>query len=535
MKRTSRYRMAPLLMAVVFACLSGPASADTLHRGNGAEAETLDPHKAMSVASGNILRDLYEGLVATAPDGSLIPGAAASWERSDDGLHYVFHLRANGRWSNGDPVTAADFVTGFRRSLDPATGSYYAQMLSVIDGAAAVLRGEAEPEHIGVEAVGERELHIRLAHPAPYLLGLLTHATTYPVHRPSLDAHGDAFARAGRKVSNGAFRLSNRVVQSHVALERNPYFHDTDNVRLQRVVYHTTEDINAELSRYRAGELHWTADVPVTQMRWVRDNAPEHFHAHPYLGTYYYGFNTTRPPFADQPGLRRALAMVVDRRRIAEHIVGTGEAPAWSFVPGGTENYTPQRPEWADWPMDKRLERARALYAEAGYDADNPLVVELRYNTHENHRKIAIAVAWMWREALGVRTRLLNEEFKVFLANRRMRQETEVFRAGWIGDYNDAFTFLEILHSGHGMNDTGYRSADFDALLERARHEADSEARRELLQAAERQLLEDMPVLPMYFYTSRRLVRPELVGWQGNVMDQQPSRYMYFAAPERQR
>ena len=503
-----------------------PAGAQTLHRGNGAEPETLDPHRATSVASSHILRDLYEGLVTLSPAGKPVPGAAADWQVGDDGLRWVFTLRSDGRWSNGEPVTADDFVAGMRRSIAPATGSYYAQMLEIIEGAPAILAGEAPPETLAVRALGPRRLEIRLETPAPYLPGLLTHPATFAVHQPAVAEHGKAFDRPGRLVSNGAYRLAERVLQSHVTLERNPHFHAADTVALERVVFHSTENIEAELSRYRAGELDWTADIPVTRMDWVRDTIPDQFHAHPYLGTYYYGYNITRPPFADSPELRKALAMVIDRERIAGKVVGTGELPAFGFVPPGVDDYQGARPEWADWSLERRRERARALYREAGYSEDEPLEVELRYNTQDNHRKIAIAIAWMWREHLGVRTRLINEEFKVFLTTRRMKQVTEVYRAGWIGDYNDPFTFLEILHSGHGLNDTGYASARYDALLERAAAEADAGRRMDLLRQAEAQLLEDLPVLPIYFYTSRRLVKPHVRGWEGNIMDVHLTRYM---------
>ena len=378
----------------------------------------------------------------------------------------------------------------------------------------------------GVRALDKRRLEIRLETPAPYLPGLLTHPATFAVYQPAVAEYGKAFDRPGRLVSNGAYRLADRRLQSHVTLEANPHFHDADNVRLPRVVYHSTEDVDSELARYRAGELDWTADVPVTRMQWVRNTIPEQFHAHPYFGTYYYGFNLTRPPFEGAPGLRRALAMVIDRSRIAGRIVGTGEQPAFGFVPPGLEGYEGQQPEWAEWSLARRREEARRLYRAAGYSEDEPLEVELRYNTQENHRRIAIAIAWMWREHLGVRTRLINEEFKVFLTTRRLKQDTQVFRAGWIGDYQDAFTFLEILHSSHGLNDTGYASRAYDAHLEAAAEEADAAARAAHLQAAEAQLLQDLPVLPIYFYTSRRLVKPHVAGWEGNLMDVHPTRFM---------
>jgi oligopeptide transport system substrate-binding protein len=518
------------LFALLLTMMAAPApllgSEIVFHRGNGAEPETLDPHKAMGVPASNVLRDLYEGLVSRAPDGSLVPGVAERWEVSDDGLIYTFYLRRNARWSNGDALVAEDFVAGLRRCVDPATGSYYAQMLNVIENGDAVTRGELPPERLGVTALDDHTLRIRLSGPAPYLIDLLTHSTTYPIHRPSLAAHGDRFARAGNKVSNGAYQLQQWVVQSHVALVRNPHFWDNEQTQIDRVVYLPTEDLNAELKRYRAGELDWTNDVPITQMRWIRNNIPEQFHANLYLGSYYFGLNTTRPPFKDNVGLRHALSMVIDREIITERVVGTGEVPAYGWIPPGTHNYQTQEPEWASWPMQRRIEEARRLYHEAGYSDDKPLELELRYNTHENHRKVSIAIAYMWRQALGVRVRLINEEFKVFLTTRRLKQYTQAFRAGWIGDYNDAYTFAEILHSRHGLNDSGYDSAEYDALLAKAAAEADVMRRREYLEAAERVMIADHPIIPLYFYTTKRLVRPHVTGWQGNIMDHHLTRHM---------
>lgn len=499
---------------------STPAQAvQVLRKGNEVEPETLDPHKAQGISAANILRDLYEGLTGEAPDGSVVPGAAERWEVADEGRSYTFFLREGARWSNGDPLTAEDYAAGLRRSADPRTGSKYSQLLLPIENADAVTSGRLPPEALGVGALDAHRLQIRLRAPAPHFPGLLTHHATFPVHRPSLAAHGERFARPGLLVGNGAYRLDQWVMQSHIALVRNTEYWDAAQVAVDRVVYYPTENAAAELKRYRAGELDWTGTVPQNQMPWVRQNLGAELHATPYLGIYYYGFNLTRAPFRDNPKLRRALALAVDREILAGKIAAAGETPAYGWVPPGTAGYAPVIAPWASWPAERRLAEARRLYAEAGYSAERPLEVEIRYNTHADHKKIAVVVAYMWQQALGVRTRLINEEWKVFLQSRRFKRDTQVFRASWIGDYDDPSSFLELFRCGNGLNDTGYCNTAYDALLDAAAAQTDSGLRRARMQDAERLLLEDLPVLPMYFYVSRHLVKPYVRGWRANIMD----------------
>ena len=492
---------------------------EVLRLGNGAEPETLDPQRAEGVSALNILRDLDEGLTAAGPAGAAVPAAAERWDVSADGRDYVFHLRHDARWSNGDALTADDFVAGLRRSVDPATGSAYAQVLSPIDNAGAVAAGRLPPSRLGVDAPDPYTLHIRLAVPATYLPALLAHPATFPVHGPSLARYGRDFARPGHLVSNGAYRLQEWVPQSRVVLQRNPYYRDAATTAVERVVYLPTEDVGAELQRYRAGELDVTAAIPMSQARWVRQRFGGELHLAPYLGSYWYGYNLSRPPFQGNAGLRRALSLVIDREVIAGKLLQDAALPSYTLVPEGTLDYSPQRPDWAAWPRERRIAEAQRLYAAAGYSAGHPLDVELRYNTQEDHRRIATVIAAMWKQRLGVRTRLVNEEWKVFLQNRRLRAVTEVFRGGWIGDYDDASAFLDELRSFDGKNDEAYASPAYDALLAQAQRQADPARRRELLQQAERQLLDDAPVLPIYGYQSKHLVKPWVQGWRDNPLD----------------
>ena len=491
-----------------------PVDLTTLHRGNGLEPESLDPHRARGVETFSILRDLYEGLVAEAADGSLIPGVAESWTVSDDGLTWSFALR-DARWSNGDPVTAADFVYSFARAVAPETGSAYAPMLAVVAAA---------------RAIDARTLELTLTGPTPYLTGLLAHPIAYPVHRASVEAHDGRFTHPGNHVSNGAFKLAEWVPQAHVRLERNREYWDDANTRLDAVVYYPIESESTELARYRAGELHMTRTYPAQQYEWLVRNLGDEVKTTPYSSTYFYGLNLTRPPFEGNRALRAALSMAIDREVIARQVMGAGEAPAWSWVPPGITNYTPQAYEWATWPAERRNAEARRLYEEAGYSEQAPLVVELRYNTAEAHRRVAVAVASMWREVLGVDTRLHNEEWGTFLNNRRS-QALEAYRSGWVGDYNDANTFAEAMLSDHGLNDMGWQSAEYDALVRAAGREQDAARRSALLEQAEALMLADYPLIPLYFYVSKALVKPSVGGYEQNVMNVHPSRHLYLIEP----
>ena len=504
------------------------AERQILLRGNGEEPQTLDPHLAEGVPAANILRDLFEGLTTTAPDGRIIPGAAIHWDISRDGLTYTFYLDPAGQWSNGEPVTAADFVWSWQRVVDPATGAAYARMLAPVVNAEAIFAGELPPEDLGVAALNDTTFQVQLGSPTPYFLGLLTHPTTYPVHRASFETHGSAHVRPGNLVSNGAFVLDDWQLRSRIVALRNPHFRQVDRVIIEQVTFFPFEDENTEFNRFRAGDLHWTYQVPSNQFRWLEQNMAEALHVSPWFGTYFFSFNLTREPFRDSLELRQALNLAVDRDILTRSVTRFGELPTFTLVPPGLPDYQPPEPEFAEWTQAEREELARELYARAGFSESNPLVVELRYNTSENHRKVAVAVSAMWKQTLGVQTRLVNEEFRVFLQNRAQRRVTQVFRSGWIGDYQDAFTFLELFHSEHGRNDAGYNNPRFDRLLEQIASERIPSRRRNLMVEAERMLLADQVILPVFTYVTKRLIDPRLQGWQENVMDQHLSRHMFL-------
>jgi oligopeptide transport system substrate-binding protein len=492
--------------------------ATTLLRGAGPEPDSLDPQKARSVESQGILRDLCEGLTTLDKTAGVAPGVATDWTVSADGKKYTFNLRPDARWSNGERVVAADFVAALRRLADPATASAYAQVIDVIENASDIVARKKPPESLGVQAPADTTVVIDLAMPAAYLPSLLSHTSACPVHRPTLTQHRGELAKPGVMISNGAFVLKEWVQGSHILVTRNHHYWNDGATRLDAVKYLLIPDENAELTRYRAGGLHTTYVVPRGQFDWIRANLADQLHIAPQLNTYYYGFNLDKAPFKDHPGLRRALSLVIDRDKLAHSVLRVGELPAYGWVPPGVSQYTSQSFDYRDRPMAERIAEARRLYAQAGYSAAKPLVFELRYNAGEVHNKVAIAVASMWKEALGVEARLTAVEFKSLLQDID-RGDVEVFRSSWQGDYNDAYTYAQYLKSNFGINLPRYRSTEYDSLVDAAAVEIDTARRSELLQSAERVMLRDHPLMPIYFYVNKHLVKPEVDGWYDNVMN----------------
>ena len=494
-----------------------PADAKILLRGAGQEPDSLDPQKARSVEAQRILRDVCEGLTLLDKNAGVAPGTARDWTVSADGKEYAFHLRPEARWSNGDRVVAADYVAGLRRLVDPATASSYAQVVAVITNARDIVAGRKQPAALGVAAPDEATLTVSLTAPAPYLPSLLSHPSTCPVHRPSLAQRADAFARPGVMVSNGPFVLTQWVQGSHILLIRNRHYWNDTATQLDAVRYVPISDENAELTRYRAGQLQITTTVPRGEYEWIRANLGTELHSSPLLNTYFYGFNLERAPFKDNLSLRRALSLVIDREKLAKLVLRTGEVPAYGWIPPGVNDYSEQSFDYRHTPLTDRIAEARRLYAAAGYSPLNPLRFALRYNSGEVHDKVALAIASMWKESLGVEARLTAVEFKSLLQDID-RGDVEVFRSSWAGDYNDAYTFAQYLTGGFGVNLPRYRSAEYDGLVNRAAAEADPRKRRGLLESAERVALRDHPLVPIYFYCASHLVKPEVAGWYENVM-----------------
>ncbi len=503
------------------------AEEQLVRRGNGEEPQTLDPHLAEGVPSTHILRDLFEGLTTESADGDVIPGAAARWNISRDARTYTFYLRRDSLWSNGDPVVAEDFVYGLRRSANPETASNSAVMLLPIQNAREVLAGELPAEELGISLLDEFTLQITLTGPTPYFLGMLTHPATYPVNKRNVEEFGERFSRPGNLVSNGAFVLKDWKPRVAIELEKNPLFREADQTLIERVVYLPIEELSAEVTQFRSGELDWTNEVPNNQFKWLQRYYPDELVISPWMGSYFFGFNLATEPFVENPELREALILAIDRQVITDKVTQFGERPSFALVPPDIDGYVPFSPDYMDWRQEQRNEEARRMYEFAGYSRDEPLRVEIRYNTSENHKKIALAIASMWKQVLGVNASLVNEEFRVFLQNREQKAITQVFRAGWISDYNDPYSFLEMFRTGHGRNDYSYSNSIFDAILDEVGTERVRARRERLMFEAERVLLSDFVIIPIYTYVTKRLVDQHLRGWQNNVMDHHLTRYMF--------
>jgi oligopeptide transport system substrate-binding protein len=512
------------LAGILLALLTGSASAATVHRGLGPEPDSLDIHQAQGLAAVNLLRDVREGLVTFDVHGEPAPGQAASWQVLDDGLRYRFTLRADARWSNGDPVTAGDFVRAWRRAFTPATAAATVSLLRPVRNADEVLRGRMAPDALGIRVVDPDTLDIELSHAAPWFPEILAHPVAFPLHADGLDDPRGAPV-------NGAFLIAEWTPRANIRLAPNPEFHAAGTVAVDGVVYYPIEEPATELARYRAGELDITETIPAGRFAWLQENLAAHLHVHPYLGSFWLGLNLSRPELASSPELRRALALAIDREIVVQKVLGAGELPGWSVVPPGIAGYAPAAMPGSGMSQAEREAEAQRLFRLSGAGRGQPLRLELRYNTSGVHRRMAVAVAAMWKQVLGIDTGLVNEEWKVFVNNRAMGVVTQVFRGGWIADYADPTSFLDLFLSGSDMNHTRYRSEEYDGLMARAGAAA-GEPRMAILQQAEAVLMRDMPVIPLYYYVSRHLVRPRVSGYADNLRDIHLSRYLQLETEE---
>jgi oligopeptide transport system substrate-binding protein len=470
------------------------------------------------LAAINLLRDIREGLVTFDANGEPAPGQASGWEILDGGRRYRFSLRPEARWSNGDPVTAEDFVRAWHLAFTPESAAVTAGLLKDVLNANAVLEGSLAPSALGIRALEPGLVELELARPAPWILEILAHPVSFPLHESFSDEPLEAPV-------NGPFLLNEWTPRASIRLRRNPLFHAVDTVRPESVEYFPIEDAAAELSRYRAGELDITETIPAGRFAWLSDNLPNDLRVHPYLGTFWLGFNLKHDVLGNSADLRRALSLAVNREILAHTVLGAGEMPAWSVVPPGISGYAPALMELSEASQQEREAEAVRVFRRAGFGRHGDLLLQLRYNTSAVHRRVAVAVAAMWKQVLGINTELVNEEWKVFVNNRKMGVVTEVFRGGWIADYADPASFLDLFVGGEPLNHVFYRNARYDNSMESAR-QASGEARMNLLQQAEVQLMRDTPVIPLYYYVSRHLVRPDVTGFMDNIRDIHLSRYL---------
>ena len=503
---------------------------------NGTEVTTLDPATVTGVPEGRVIRAIFEGLVVKDPETlEPVPGMAESWLVSEDGLTYTFNIRQNAKWSNGDPVTAEDFVYSFERFLNPATAAEYAYQLWYVKGArdyTTKVGDDGKPtkpwDSVGIRALDRFTLEMVLHSPTPFFMDLMGFYPLFPVNRRNIEEAREQFPKRWtiewlkpeNIVTNGPYKVDFRRVNDRIRLVKNPDYWDADNVAFETIDALAIEQWTTGLNFYLTGGCHWVDKVPPTAITELLKR--EDFRPRPYLGTYFYRVNVTRAP-GDDPRIRRALSLTIDRRKICEKITKAGQVPAYGLVPPGMKRYVPAEAEKED------VERARVLLAEAGYGpGGKPLpTIEIHYNTSETHRDIAEFIGDTWKRELGLNVKYLNQEWKVYLDTQQNLQY-DVSRAAWIGDYNEPNTFLDMFVTDGENNKTGWGNPEYDRLIESAAREFDPEKRMEILRSAEEILVSELPILPIYFYVTQNVVHPRLGGFHYNVQDEHFPKFWYW-------
>jgi len=491
------------------------ADKQELVRGNGTEVATIDPHKSQGVPESHVIRDLLEGLVTQDADGNLLPGAADSWETSDNQT-YTFHLRKDAKWSNGDPVTADDFVYSFQRLVDPNTASPYSWYMEYtkMKNAKAIIAGKADKGTLGIKAADDHTLVVELESPVPYFVMMMGHQSTSPVHKATVEKYGDQWTKPENFVGNGAYVLDQWVVNERLTLKRNENYWDNDKTVINKVSFLPIENQVAEMNRFLSGEIDITNEIPLEHYKRLTKEYPESVSVVGNLCTYYYLFNTKVAPF-DDVRVRKAISYTIDRNIVANAIMGQGQKPAYFLTPEITAGFEPEMPAYGKMTQKERNAEAQRLLAEAGYGEDNPLKFSLLYNTSENHKKVAVALGSMWKKSLGVNVTLENQEWKTYLSTKDSG-DFQVARAGWCGDYNEASSFLTLMKSGNTTGGIHYDSKAYDALMEKAITSKSEEERTALYAEAEKLMANDMPLAPIYQYVKSRLLSEKVGGFPAN-------------------
>ena len=501
------------------------------HHGNGSEPQGLDPHIVTGVPEHHILISLCEGLTIPNPNpndmNGYMAGTAESWSISDDGKEYVFNINKNAKWSNGESVTADDFVWSWKRILTASLGSQYPDMLYYLEGAYEYHNGLIDDfDQVGVKSIDEHTLQVNLKNPTPFFLGLLSHYSTWPVHKETVLKFGDIddrngeWTRPGNFVCNGPFQLKTWELNNKIVVEKNPHYYDASIVQLNEIHYYPVSNVMTEDRMFRAGQLHLTSTLPSQKCPIYIEENPN-LRIDPYMGTYFYRINTENEVLKDVK-VRKALAYSIDRQLLVDKVTKCGQIPAYSFTPPGTNGYQPT----TEIPFDPIL--AKSLLDEAGFSEENPFPkLEILFNTNEDHRKLALAIQQMWQINLGIEVELVNQDWKVYL-NREMIGDFQISRAGWIGDYEDPNTFLDLMRPNRGNNKTGWENMEYDALVQKANTINNQAERYELLYKAEEILIENMPVIPLYTYVRAYQLSPDVKGFSPHILDHHHPKFIYL-------
>lgn len=536
MLTATRYLIAAAVLMVLTACGKLATNVDTgtanqiLHLGNGSEPSGLDPHLITDLGASRIVSELLEGLIGLNRK-TLVPepAGAASWRVSADLKTYIFYLNPKGRWSNGDSVVAQDFVYAWQRLLMPDLAAEYAYQLFVVKGAEDFSKGLIKDfDKVGVKAIDPLTLQVTLNAPTPYFLTLLSHPSTFPVHRPTIekfgtiDDPGSLWTRAGNYVGNGPFVLTEWALNRIIRIQKNDNYWGANSVKLTEVRFYPIDNLTTEERMFRSKTLHITESIPSEKIAVYRANNSAEIKLSPYFGTYFYRINTLKPPLDDKR-IRLALAMTINREKIVTAITKGGQIPAFNFTPPDSSGFTAV----AKIPFD--IKKAQQLLAEAGYPNGQGLEpIEILYNTSEGHKKIAIAIQQMWKQALGIEVKLYNQDWKSSLITIS-NLDYQIARSSWIGDYPDPNTFLDTMTTGNGNNRTGFANTEYDALIVKAANTMDQQQRFEYFQQAEHILTEQVPIIPIYTYTRNYLRSDDVREWHDNVLDHHPLKHVYLA------
>lgn len=499
----------------------------TLTINNGSEPESLDPHILTSVQGASIARQFAEGLVTTDNDGSLVGGVASEWNSPDNKV-WTFKLK-DAKWSNGDPVTAHDFVYSFRRLVDPNTASDYASYLedAKVLNASDIIQGKAKPETLGVKAIDDKTLEVTLSEAVPYFPDMMIHSAVYPVHQKTVEAFGERWTSPENIVVNGPYKPSEWIVNEKIVLEKNPNYHDVANVRLDKLIVLPIPSATTDVQRYQAGDIDITAsELPPEQFDHLKQTLGDELKTADTLCTYYYAYNLSKAPF-DDVRVRKALSMALDRDTIVDKVMGQGQKIAYQFTPKATKGNIDYTPEWQSWDKERRIQEAKKLLAEAGYNEQNPLKFELLYDTNESHKKIALAAVSLWKDALGfVDVNMLNKEWKTYLESRK-NGDYQLARARWCGDYNEASTFLNLYKSTSSNNWGRFHNNDYDSVMLKTLNAGITDAdRSNLYVQAESILDKESAQIPIFTYANVRLVKPTVQGYSNkDPLDQWQAKY----------
>ncbi|HBT3056104.1 ABC transporter substrate-binding protein [Klebsiella aerogenes] len=503
------------------------AAKQELVRNNGNEPASLDPHKVESDVEFNIISDLFEGLVSVSPQGEIQPRLALKWENKDN-LIWTFHLRPGITWSDGSAITAQDIVWSWQRLVTPTTASPYASYpgnMHIVN-ARDISEGKQQPETLGVKALDDTTLQVTLNQPNAAFLAMLAHPSLVPIDKVLVERFGDKWTKPEHIVTSGPYTLSKWVVNERIVAQRNPKYWDNEHTVINKVTYLPITSEAADVNRYKAGEIDIVYTVPVNQFALLKKTMGSQLNVAPQLATYYYELNTTKPPFND-PRVRRALNMGLDKDIIADKVMGQGQRPAWLISQPDIGGVTLKQPDYASWPRDKRIAEAKKLLNEAGFNESHPLVFNLLYNTSETHQRIAIAASSMWKKNLGVEAKLQNQEWKTMLDTMHTHNFDAV-RYAWIADYDDAASFLNNFRTGDSENTSQYSNPAYDKALHDAAKAADTAARGKFYQQAEDLLAEDVPAIPVYHYVRTHLVKPWVGGFEPDKLGYYYTKDMYI-------